>query len=381
MVGVLKNKKKLRIGIIGGGIFGTTCALVLGKKHSVVLYERHSDILTEASYANQYRHHMGYHYPRSPETIEEIKSSTKEFETFYIDMVENIPAYYCVSKSDSLVSSDKFLQICNSKDLPHKKEFPERSLLNSYNISICVKTPEGVYDYEKLKKNIWLRLKQEKGIKLKLGYSVMGGKLDAKGKKLIVARSPKNSLSEEMFDCVINATYANYNNFCGWFNFKKKPIDLRLKEVIVLKIKSRKKCAITIVDGPFATLVPISGSGDLYTFGDVPLSVHRHLGLAENISIYDNAGNLPYSKWESMRERCVKWFPILRKAEYIKSMFVILPVELENIKNDARPTDITGHGSGCWSILSGKIITCVSAAMTILKEVESYTQTNEKKDN
>ena len=60
-----------RVAIIGGGIFGATCALILGERFSVTLFERHSDLLMEATRANQYRHHAGYHYPRSLETIKE----------------------------------------------------------------------------------------------------------------------------------------------------------------------------------------------------------------------------------------------------------------------------------------------------------------------
>ena len=42
----MKTKK---IGVIGGGIFGITASIILGKNHQVELFERNSDILKSAS--------------------------------------------------------------------------------------------------------------------------------------------------------------------------------------------------------------------------------------------------------------------------------------------------------------------------------------------
>ena len=67
-----KNKEK--IAIIGSGIFGCTLALVLSKKYDVSIFEIKNDILNEASKMNQFRFHLGFHYPRSQSTIKEIQS-------------------------------------------------------------------------------------------------------------------------------------------------------------------------------------------------------------------------------------------------------------------------------------------------------------------
>ena len=69
----LQNIKKPRVAIIGAGIFGANCAIELGKSCDVTLFERNNDIMLEASFINQYRHHWGYHYPRSDKTVQDIR--------------------------------------------------------------------------------------------------------------------------------------------------------------------------------------------------------------------------------------------------------------------------------------------------------------------
>ena len=47
-------------------------------------------------------------------------------------------------------------------------------------------------------------------------------------------------------------------------------------------------------------------------------------------------------------------------------MFAILPIEKWTKKTDARSTELTSHGFGCYSILSGKLITAVKTAKEVV---------------
>jgi len=49
----MRLKKRPRVGIIGGGIFGLSCALSLDNTHDVVVFEQGDDILVGATYANR----------------------------------------------------------------------------------------------------------------------------------------------------------------------------------------------------------------------------------------------------------------------------------------------------------------------------------------
>ena len=72
-----------KIAIIGSGFFGSTCALILSNFFKVDLFEKKNKILCGASRANQMRFHLGYHYPRSLKTINEVKMAKKSFINFY----------------------------------------------------------------------------------------------------------------------------------------------------------------------------------------------------------------------------------------------------------------------------------------------------------
>ena len=67
----------MKIAIIGSGFFGSTIALKLSKSHKVDLYEKEKDILNGASKINQFRFHLGFHYPRSKKTINEDNCTWK----------------------------------------------------------------------------------------------------------------------------------------------------------------------------------------------------------------------------------------------------------------------------------------------------------------
>ena len=69
--------------IIGAGIYGLYSALFCGKNNEKVLViEKDKEAFKRATYINQARVHMGYHYPRSYSTA--IKSA-KYFERFNRD--------------------------------------------------------------------------------------------------------------------------------------------------------------------------------------------------------------------------------------------------------------------------------------------------------
>ncbi len=362
----MQNKIK-DIAIIGGGIFGATCAIILGKKYKITIFERHDDLLKEASWANQYRHHMGYHYPRDLETVRQIQKDKKDFEKLYgPTIVKNFISYYSVSRKDSYTSAGNFIKFCKKFHLPYKIGYPAPNLLNPSIVETCLKTPESIYDYEKLKSFVKNKIKKNKNIVLKINHTVIGAKIGKDGKKILeILRSGEKTKKE--FDYVINATYINRNKFCRWLKFPAQLLKFNFKEVNVLKFPIKKNIGVTIMDGPFATYLATNTPG-IFTFGNVPLSVHK--SKSGHIPNEENWLKSAKTRWLKMQKRCLKWMPILKDAKYIKSMFVVLPVLQEKDETRGRPTEVAYHGYGCWSILSGKIISCVSAAKKILEEIE-----------
>ncbi|MSR71072.1 MAG: FAD-dependent oxidoreductase [Candidatus Taylorbacteria bacterium] len=358
---------KPKVAVIGGGIFGTTAASIIAESFQVTVFERHNDILTEASYANQYRHHRGFHYPRSPETVKQIKESTLDFEKMYGEAIVEIPSYVAVAREDSKVTDHEFRQICDANKLTYKEEYPSEEFLDRSTVSMCIKTNEAIYDYEVLKKMVWKNLKKSSTI-THLGAEVKKIEIIENGQKIISFQS-QGKLRRETFDYVINATYANYNTVAKMLGFPERELEYRFKEIEVIQIKGYPPTAVMVMDGPFTTIVPI-GNSDLYTFGDVPLSVRKKNLIFSDKSFIDWKRTVK-SNVEKAMKRCQKWLPILKKAVYIKSIFVTLPIDASSRKNDDRVTSLTYHGFGCFSVLEGKIITSVSIAKKLLSQIET----------
>ena len=105
-------KPKKKIAIIGAGIFGCTLAIILSKKFEVEIFEKKSGILNEASKMNQFRFHLGFHYPRSQKTIKEIQKNYNDFFKFYgRDVYGNTHNYYFVSKKKSKINFQQYLKV------------------------------------------------------------------------------------------------------------------------------------------------------------------------------------------------------------------------------------------------------------------------------
>lgn len=364
-VKILPRGKRPRVAIIGAGLFGANCAIHLDKRCDVVIFERKSDILQEASFINQYRHHWGYHYPRSVETVNDIKNAAKSFEDRYNEsIIRNFPTFYCVVKEGSRVPADQYIKFCRDCRLPFKLEFPDPEYVNRDMISASLKTDEPIYDFPILHRLVKSYLSKCKNVELRLESEVVNASFEDDGTKNLVIKS-KNRTYEERFDYVINVTYANLNKLMYWLGFPIKPLRIDLVEALIVKLPI-PKISFAFMDGPFTNLVPTSEN---HTF----TLVHIKYSMLRRDVPPDGLIPKEWYNYKSNRnqilEESEKWLPILKKAEVLESRYVFRGVNAYREHDDARPSDIIRHGFGCWSILGGKIINCVSASQELLREI------------
>ena len=347
-----------KIAIIGAGVFGCSAAIELGKDFEVVLFERDNNILCGASTVNHLRHHYGFHYPRSKETVEEIKKARESFEREYGECVsEFFDDYYGVSKTGSKTTPEDFIKFCDNLNLPYKIEWPEEKYLDKEKIGICVKTPERVYDPDILKGLILKKLRNLR-VTLMLNSQIIGGRTEGNKKKIKIKIGKKEF--EEEFDYVINATYSNFNNFNKWFGFPRKTFLYELMELIELYIPNQKKIGLTIMDGAFSALLPRGDKGT-FTLGHVDASVLKKV-VSDDIDPVVMANENIESNKEEILKRGIEDFPFLKNAEFVKSLFVTRVVKANVDATDERPSEITDYGNGMYSIFGGKIITCIDIA-------------------
>lgn len=358
--------KAKTVAIVGGGIFGITAALELAKKIKVTVFEKENDIFSGATYVNQYRHHLGYHYPRSIETVKECRESKKDFEgVFGKAIVPIFPYYYSVSKHDSKTSPQDYLNFCHRENLPFNIEYPDKKFLDPKKVDVSIKVPETVYDFPTLKRIAEKNIKKTKNIEMRLKNLVTGGKINYDGGKTIFVESRGRRQSFD-FDYLINATYSNYNLLCKAFGLPRKNLQFELVELLIIKLPVRGKIGVTVMDGPFTCILPLWETG-YFTLGHVEASVHQRETIDEEEAPVVKEWGRIRSKKEKIIKDSLEFLPILKDATFIRSLYITRAVNPENEIDDGRPTEIKKHGSGFFSVFAGKIVTCITTAKELAR--------------
>ena len=348
----------MKIAVIGAGIFGITTAIKLARQHDVSIFERNSDILKGASDVNQCRIHRGYHYPRSPKTTLQVLNSEVEFlEEFSDAIINGTENYYCISKSDSYITSNDYINFCKK----HNLEFSKINLdiVDTNSVDLCVKVKEKLFDYEKLKKNCWQ-------------------KLNASGVKVLLNTKADKEVFEK-FDFVVIATYADINSLLNNYKEKQHNYQFEICEKIFLELPQEfHNKSIVIMDGPFLSIDPV-GTKNYFIIGDVVNTVHsRNVGKFPKIDekflpLLDKGliKNPPFTKLDLFLDSGSRFFPKFNEAKYVGSSFSIKTVLPEANSTDDRPTLVERIDENIITIFSGKISTCMDAANQVEKLIKS----------
>ena len=204
-----------KVAVVGGGIFGCTSAWMLAKNgYRVDLFEKNGDIITQASYVNQYRLHRGYHYPRSKNTATSSIEGEKGFLREYGDAVVNgnVRHYYCIAKENSLVNSIEYKNFLSDLNLNHNEI--KLDLLHKNVVNLTVEVDELLFNPDKLRNICWDKLRKN-NVNVNLNGDVNIDNLDN-------------------YDYIINATYANLNKLLPPHQHKDYQFELCEKPVVKL---------------------------------------------------------------------------------------------------------------------------------------------------
>ena len=341
--------------VVGAGIFGCSAAIELSKQgYNIDLLERHSDIMSEASGINQYRIHRGYHYPRSDETVDQCKKSYKIFEKIYYRALlkeTHNESYYAIAKYDSKTTPKEYVNFLNKHDL----EYQEKNI-GLLNTSLTIKVNEKLYDPIKLKSISLYRL-NSMGVNLKLNINANKNTID--------------NYTGGVISTYASQGYWNEGDINYQFELCEKPIAL-LPEMY-------KGLSIVIMDGPFMCIDPFS-STNYHVLGNVVHAIHK--------TSYGAKPEIPFEYKKVLNKGCIKpsakltkfknfinaaaqFFPEIKKAKHIGSMYTIRAVEANRDHDDARVSSVYKKGK-YYHIFSGKVCTSINIAKQI-----SYNITNE----
>jgi L-2-hydroxyglutarate oxidase LhgO len=110
----MNQLKKKTICIIGGGFYGCYVAKKIKenfKNIDIEIYEKNNSLISEAGKNNQYRLHLGFHYPRSLETIKQTQEGSKIFVNEFKNFISNTKKNIYLIHKNSLINFKSYKNI------------------------------------------------------------------------------------------------------------------------------------------------------------------------------------------------------------------------------------------------------------------------------
>lgn len=358
--------------IIGAGLYGLYSALKCGQSgQSVLVIEKDPAPFMRATYINQARVHMGYHYPRSFSTA--VKSANY-FERFCNDygfcIHKDFEQVYATSSHFSWTNAEAFKSFCRNADIRCEGVDPELF----FNPGMCdgaFITKEYTYDAQLLKDYFIKELSTLTNVRIEYNH-----RPEIIDKKRNVWHIKAQDISCET-PFILNATYAGVNDVLkiSWGGVEPFKIKYEKCEIILCSVNEKlKNVGITVMDGPFFSIMPFGKTG-LHSLTSVTFTPHetcyetvasfpcQELNTSRcspgNLDNCNECPNKPESAWTYMSMLARKYLKEEYGFNYHSSLFSMKPILMASEIDDSRPTVIrkTFESPTFISVLSGKINT------------------------
>ena len=357
--------------IIGAGLYGLYSALYCGKKgENVVVFEYESEPFKRATYINQARVHMGYHYPRSYSTAIKSANYFNRFNNdFSFCVYTAFSKIYATSTNFSWSNASQFEKFCKAANIKCEEINPNK-IFRQNMCDGAFLTQEYTYDAHMLRD--YLIEEISKCTNIEIIYNARIQNIFKKNENYVITLESGESY-ESVF--VLNATYASVNQILCKLGFEPFKIKYELCEIIICKVNEElKKVGITIMDGPFFSIMPFGKTG-YHSLTSVTFT--PHLTSYDTLPTFEcqrksngfcspeQLGNCnacpakPKSAWDYMSNLAKKYLNEKYQFEYVRSLFSMKPILKASEIDDSRPTVIrvfSKHPTFV-SVLSGKINT------------------------
>ncbi|BBK78198.1 FAD-dependent oxidoreductase [Clostridium butyricum] len=357
--------------IIGAGLYGLYSALFCAKRgEKVLVLEYDNAPFKRATYINQARVHMGYHYPRSYSTA--IKSA-HYFERFMKDysfcVLTEFDKIYATSANFSWTNAEQFMKFCKAANIRCDDVKPSIFFKEGMCDGAFL-TTEYTYDANILKEYFLKELEKYPNVEIKYEVKISHINKNETNFEIILE-------NEERYftDFLLNATYASCNQILDKLGYEPFKIKYELCEIILCKVSDKlKNVGITVMDGPFFSIMPFGKTG-YHSLTSVTFT--PHMTSFESLPTFEcqkrsngfcspqQLGNCndcpakPESAWAYMSNMARKYLKDEYEFEYAGSLFSMKPILKASEIDDSRPTVIKQY----WrkptfvSVLSGKINT------------------------
>ena len=339
--------------VIGAGIFGSYAALRMadaGLKVMLIDHERRP--WRKASMVNQARLHFGYHYPRSIATARLANGYRERFQKEHEAFINaTFAKYYAIDRSGSLTSASQFERFCDFVNIRCRRTSrPE--LFRGDRLEGLFETTEHSFDPMLLRDHYQQRL-EASDVVCGFGWVIEAAHADG-ATWAVTVTDPAGERRTLQVASVLNATYANINAVNEVFGLEDVGIDYEMSEVAILSSPQLRDIGLTVMDGPFFSVMPYGRSGFhsltsvLYTHHGVNRSAHPTFGCQSRVpgctprslATCTSCVARPRSNINKMLSQMSQYLAPDVEAFVHGSLFTIKAKLKSSQIDDARPTDI-----------------------------------------
>jgi len=367
--------------VFGAGIYGLYSAFICSKQgQRILVLERDSNAFMRATYINQARVHMGYHYPRSKMTALKSAHYFQRFcEDYGFCIKRDFKQIYATSAALSWTNATAFQKFCNDSNIPceriNEKEYFRTGLCDGAFL-----TEEFTYDAMILRDYFLEELVKSGCVDILYNQNIE--KIEECGQRWIVSSSSQNYDSP----FILNATYAGINEIQKMMGYEIFNIKYELCEIILCEVDEKlKDIGLTVMDGPFFSIMPFGKTG-YHSLTSVTFTPHitsynetatfecqaKSEGMCspEHLANCNYCPVKPKSAWPYMSQLAKKYMLKEFKFTYVESLFSMKPILKVAEIDDSRPTmiKVEKQNPTFVSAFSGKINTIYDLDEVLLHE-------------
>jgi len=366
--------------IIGAGLYGLYAARFCAQKGQKVLVLEHDNMpFSRATYVNQARVHMGYHYPRSLTTAKKSANYFRRFnEDFSFCILDQFDQIYATSKLFSWTNALQFNEFCKAAGI-RCEEVPVNKYFKPGMCDGAFLTEENTYDAQILRDFYMNELGKYSNVEILFNSRIQS--IERNSGLFIIHNSINGNLDTVEAPFVLNSTYASTNQILKLITADKNSKDhfdpfkikYELCEIILCNPSDKlRNTGITVMDGPFFSIMPFGKTGQ-HSLTSVTFTPHvtclddipafscqkgRNCG-PHQLSNCNTCPSRPDSAWPYMHHLADKYLLPEYSYTYDRSLFSIKPILRSSEIDDSRPTCIRVNCQNPTfiSVLSGKINT------------------------
>lgn len=361
--------------IIGAGLYGLYSALYsarhCGRKKKILVLEHESAPFKRATYINQARVHMGYHYPRSLSTALKSAHYFRRFmDDYSFCVLTSFDQVYATSARFSWTSAEQFVRFCSSAGIRCDEIGADRYFKPGM-VDGAFLTEEYTYDAHILRDYFLKELEPYPNVEIFCNKDITS--INKEDDHFEIRTSDNEEYST---DFLLNATYASTNQISKMLGFEPFKIKYELCEIILCNAGEKlKNVGLTVMDGPFFSIMPFGKTGDhsltavtftphVTSYEDLPTfrcQSKRKDGCCrpDNLMNCNDCEAKPESAWPYMSGLARKYMRDDIEFSYKNSLFSMKPILKASEIDDSRPTVIRTfckHPTYT-AVLSGKINT------------------------